>query len=129
MIVLKTSHELSLMREACRISAGALKVAGEAVEPGVTTAQIDKIAHEYILKAGATPTFLLLGTPCYAALRQVVWRHFDRDLISRKNADVVHPELTGDMSQYLVAVFQLDCESRVGQGLYYRTFNLDHILL
>ena len=51
MIVLKTSHELSLMREACRISAGALKVAGEA-------AQIDKIAHEYILKAGATPTFL-----------------------------------------------------------------------
>ena len=55
MIVLKTSHELSLMREACRISAGALKVAGE---PGVTTAQIDKIAHEYILKAGATPTFL-----------------------------------------------------------------------
>ena len=46
MIVLKTSHELSLMREACRISAGALKVAGEAVEPGVTTAQIDKIAHE-----------------------------------------------------------------------------------
>ena len=58
MIVLKTSHELSLMREACRISAGALKVAGEAVEPGVTTAQIDKIAHEYILKAVATPTFL-----------------------------------------------------------------------
>ena len=58
MIVLKTSHELSLMREACRISAGALKVAGEAVEPGVTTAQIDKIAHEYIQKAGATPTFL-----------------------------------------------------------------------
>ena len=33
-------------------------MAGEAVEPGVTTAQIDKIAHEYILKAGATPTFL-----------------------------------------------------------------------
>ncbi len=58
MIVLKTSKELSLMREACRISAGALKVAGEAVEPGVTTAQIDKIAHEYILKAGATPAFL-----------------------------------------------------------------------
>ena len=58
MIVLKTSHELSLMREASRISEGALKVAGEAVEPGVTTAQIDKIAHEYILKAGATPTFL-----------------------------------------------------------------------
>lgn len=64
MIVLKTSHELSLMREACRISAGALKVAGEAVEPGVTTAQIDKIAHEYILKAGATLRSLITtGSP------------------------------------------------------------------
>ena len=46
MIVLKTNRELTLMREACRISAGALKVAGEAVEPGVTTEQIDKIAYE-----------------------------------------------------------------------------------
>ena len=45
MIVLKTSRELQLMREACRISAMALKVAGEAVEPGVTTAEIDQIAY------------------------------------------------------------------------------------
>ncbi len=58
MIVLKTSRELALMKEACRISAGALKAAGDAVEPGVTTAEIDKIAHDFILKAGATPAFL-----------------------------------------------------------------------
>ena len=58
MIVLKTSHELSLMREACRISAGALKVAGEAVEPGVTTAQIDKAVFQFIKEQGAIPSFL-----------------------------------------------------------------------
>ncbi len=58
MIVLKTNRELSLMREACRVAAGALRVAGEAVKPGVTTAEIDALAKEFILKHGATPTFL-----------------------------------------------------------------------
>lgn len=58
MIVLKTNRELSLMREACRISAGALRVAGEAVQPGVTTGEIDRIAYEYIIKQGAKPNFL-----------------------------------------------------------------------
>ena len=58
MIVLKTNRELALMREACIISAGALKLAGEAVEPGVTTAEIDKIAYDYIVKCGAKPNFL-----------------------------------------------------------------------
>ena len=58
MIVLKTSRELALMKEACRISAGALKLAGEAVQPGVTTAEIDKIAYDYIKKCGAEPNFL-----------------------------------------------------------------------
>ncbi len=58
MIVLKTNRELALMREACRISAGALRVAGEAVEPGVTTEEIDRIAYEYIKRQGAEPNFL-----------------------------------------------------------------------
>ena len=69
MIVLKTNRELALMREACRISAGALKVAGEAVEPGVTTEQIDRIAYEYIVKNGAQPNFLnLYGFPATACI-------------------------------------------------------------
>ena len=46
------------MREACRISAGALSVAGKAVEPGITTAEIDQIAYDYILSQGAEPNFL-----------------------------------------------------------------------
>ena len=42
MIVLKTGRELKIMKEACSISAGALEIAGKAVEPGVTTAEIDR---------------------------------------------------------------------------------------
>ena len=57
MVALKTGRELSVMREACRISAGALKKAGEAVEPGVTTAELDRIAEQYILSQGGVPNF------------------------------------------------------------------------
>ena len=57
MIVLKTAAEIRQMKEACRIAAGALKAAGEAVEPGVTTAQINKVVDDFIVKHGAYPTF------------------------------------------------------------------------
>lgn len=57
------------MKEACRISAGALRVAGEAVKPGVSTAEIDRIAYEYIISQGAEPNFLhLYGFPATACI-------------------------------------------------------------
>lgn len=58
MIVLKTSRELSVMRKAGQISQKALRLAGEAVEPGVSTWEIDKLARQYIESMGATPSFL-----------------------------------------------------------------------
>lgn len=61
MVVLKTSRELAKMREAGRISANALKLAGQAVEPGVSTAEIDRVVRKYIEGQGAKPSFLGYG--------------------------------------------------------------------
>ena len=61
MIVLKTAKELKLMRAAGRISQRALRLAGEAVEPGVTTKEIDTIVRKYIEGQGAAPSFLGYG--------------------------------------------------------------------
>ena len=61
MIAIKNSRELSMMREACIISARALKLAGEAVEPGVTTGELDRIVRRYIESQGAKPSFLGYG--------------------------------------------------------------------
>lgn len=76
MIVLKTTRELELMREACRISAEALKLAGQAVEPGVTTGEIDKLAYDFIVKSGAKPNFLGYGgfpaTACISINDEVI---------------------------------------------------------
>ncbi len=58
MIILKSSSEIDLMREAGKISARALKIGGEAVNPGVTTEKIDEVIHKYIKSQGATPSFL-----------------------------------------------------------------------
>ncbi|GHU81223.1 methionine aminopeptidase [Clostridia bacterium] len=58
MIALKNSRELAIMRVAGRISARALKLAGQAVEPGVSTLEIDAIVRKYIEEQGAIPSFL-----------------------------------------------------------------------
>ena len=61
MIVLKTERELKIMRDAGRVAATALKLAGAAVEPGVSTWEIDRVARRYIEGQGAKPTFLGYG--------------------------------------------------------------------
>ena len=61
MIVLKTAEELKKMRAAGRISQRALLKAGEAVEPGVSTLEIDSIVRKYIEEQGAAPSFLGYG--------------------------------------------------------------------
>lgn len=61
MITVKSSRDLKLMQEACVISARALKLGGEAVEPGVTTGEIDRIIRKFIESQGATPSFLNYG--------------------------------------------------------------------
>ena len=61
MVILKMSREIAKMRQAGRISQRALQAAGKAVEPGVSTYEIDCIVREYIEKQGAAPSFLGYG--------------------------------------------------------------------
>ena len=58
MIAIKNERELALMRQACKVTAAARALAGEMVRPGVTTKQIDKAVHDFIVSQGARPSFL-----------------------------------------------------------------------
>lgn len=58
MIMIKTARELERMKQAGRIAARALKRGGEAVEPGVSTLELDRLMRKVIEEAGATPSFL-----------------------------------------------------------------------
>ena len=96
MIRLKTRSEIELMREAGRISAGALKAAGEAVQPGITTAEIDKVAYDYIKSQGAEPNFLhyngFPGTACISVNHEVIHGIPDKKHILREG-DIVSIDL------------------------------------
>ena len=61
MIILKTSQELSRMREAGRIAGGALAAGMEACKPGVTTMDVNRAVHQFITSHGAKPSFLGYG--------------------------------------------------------------------
>ena len=58
MITIKNEHELQSMRRACRITAEARALAGSMVKPGVSTGDIDRAVHDYIVSQGAKPSFL-----------------------------------------------------------------------
>ena len=60
-IYVKSPREIELMRQAGKITAGARSIARQAVAAGVTTKQIDKCVHEFIVKSGAVPSFLGYG--------------------------------------------------------------------
>ena len=69
MISIKTERELEVMRRAGRITAGARALAGSMVRPGVTTKEIDKAVHDFIVSQGATPSFLnYAGYPASACI-------------------------------------------------------------
>ncbi len=64
------------MRKACAISAAALRLAGQSIEAGMTTADLDKIMFDYIKRQGAKPNFKGLygfpGTACISINDEVI---------------------------------------------------------
>lgn len=57
MIVLRSRQEIDKIRTACRIVAETLERLREKVQPGVTTAELDRYAEEWARERGATPAF------------------------------------------------------------------------
>ncbi len=103
MVVLKSSRELELMKEACKISAEALMVAGEAVKPGISTKEIDKIAYDLIIKRGAKPNFLHYGgypaTACISINDEVIHGIPKKDRILQEG-DIVSIDLGAAKNGY-----------------------------
>ena len=61
MIIIKNSEQLALMKKAGRITAEALLVARDMIRPGISTKEIDKKMHDFIVRCDATPSFLGYG--------------------------------------------------------------------
>ncbi len=77
MIVYKSPPEVDRMRRAGRIVAGTIDRVLAAVAPGRSTADLDRVAEEYIRDTGATPSFL-------------GYRGFPASICASLNDEVVH---------------------------------------
>ncbi len=92
MIELKTTSEIKKMSEACKISAQALKLAGDYMKPGVSTKEIDDAIRKFIVSTGAKPNFLgyggFPGSACISVNNVVIHGIPSADIIL-KDGDIV----------------------------------------
>ena len=102
MVSLKTSKELLDMKLSCQISAQALKLAGELIRPGVSTAHVNKMVHEFIVSQGAKPTFLGYGgfpAACCISVNDEVIHGIPSDRIIREG-DIVSVDVGAAINGY-----------------------------
>ncbi|HQZ03011.1 MAG TPA: type I methionyl aminopeptidase [Thauera sp.] len=65
-IVLKTAEEIDKMRVACRLAAEVLDYIEPFVKPGVTTGELDRLCHDYMVnEQGTVPAPLNYAPPGY----------------------------------------------------------------
>lgn len=112
-VQIKTAEEIEKMRVACRLAASVLEMIGEHVKPGVTTEELDRICHEYIVEHGATPAPLnYKGFPksVCISVNQVICHGIPNEKKALKNGDILNIDVTvikdgyhGDTSMMFVA--------------------------
>jgi methionyl aminopeptidase len=92
------------MREAGRIAAQALQRVGEAVRPGVTTEELGRVAHRYIVSCGAEPTFLhyngFPASACISVNEEVIHGIPNRKRVLREG-DIVSVDLGATWQGYV----------------------------
>ncbi len=92
---IKTPEQIAVMRRAGVVVAETLEVLREAVAPGVTTGELDKVAERHIRSMGATPNFL-------------GYRGYPATICTSVNDQVVHG-IPGDLTLRDGDLVSIDC--------------------
>ena len=92
MIIIKNSEQITLMKRAGRITGEALLLARDLIRPGISTKEIDKKMHDFIIKCGATPSFLgyggFPGSACISINNEVI-HGIPSDRVILNDGDIV----------------------------------------
>ena len=103
MIVVKTAREIQRMQDACTLSARALKLAGEMVEPGVSTYEIDRAVKKFIEGEGGKPSTLgYNGYPASTCIsvNSVVVHGIPSKKTILKEGDIVSIDICANINGY-----------------------------
>src|SRR2546423_13830225 len=94
MVIMKSKQQIAELRKAGRIVAETYEVIRPHLKPGVTTAEIDKIAEENIRSRGAIPSYIGYGAIPAGYGRPAV-PPFPAPLCTALN-DVICPRISSD---------------------------------
>jgi methionyl aminopeptidase len=100
-IEVKTPAQLAIMREAGLVTATALRAAAAAVQPGISTAELDAIAEREIRAAGAVPSFK-------------GYHGFPATICASVNEQIVHGIPSPERVLHDGDVLSIDCGAIVG---------------
>ena len=92
MVNVKSKSDLEKMRKAGKIAGQARELAGKSIRAGMSTLELDKSIHDYIVSCGAVPSFLgyggFPGSACISINEEVIHGIPNKRKII-KNGDIV----------------------------------------
>ncbi len=104
MIIIKSPREIELMAKAGRITAGALQVVKEAIAPGISTRELDRLVEEFFRKQGAVPAFKGYGgfpaSICTSLNNQVV-HGIPSDKVILQQGDILSVDIGAIVDGYV----------------------------
>lgn len=93
---IKSADQIEKIRAAGKIAAEAIALVGDNAKPGVTTDELDKLAHEYIVSKGAYPSTLgYRGFPksCCTSINEVICHGIPDDTVLQEG-DIMNVDIT-----------------------------------
>ncbi len=103
MISIKSKREIELMRATSRLAASTLEYIGPFVKPGVSTEELNKLCHDYIVKNGAYPSPLNYhGFPksVCTSLNEVVCHGIPSTKDVLKDGDILNIDVTTYLNKF-----------------------------
>ena len=93
---IKSADQIEKIRAAGKIAAEAIALVGDNAKPGVTTDELDKLAHEYIVSKGAYPSTLGyrgFQKSCCTSINEVICHGIPDDTVLQEG-DIMNVDIT-----------------------------------
>lgn len=97
MVSIKTEKEILEMKESCKIASETLDMIAKYIEPGITTIELNRLCHEYILSRDCYPSPLnYKGFPksLCTSVNDVICHGIPTSKQKLKNGDIVNIDVT-----------------------------------
>lgn len=102
-IRVKSPSEIEAMRKTCKLAASVLRMIESHVKPGISTEELNKICHEFIVKNGAYPSPLKYnGFPksICTSVNDVICHGIPSKKHILKDGDIVNIDITTTLNGY-----------------------------